>query len=59
MCFLSISFGYCKRESSSLFFVGFIVVVGEIYTSVACEFGDILANNVCFLSLLTVVFLAL
>ena len=28
------SFGYCKRESSSLFFVGFIVVVEEIYTSV-------------------------
>ena len=35
------SFGYCKRESSSLFFVGFIVVVEEIYTSVAFDSGDI------------------
>ena len=59
LLFVIISFGYCKRESPSLFFVRFIVVVGEIYTSVACAFGDIWANNVCFLSLLTVVFLAL
>ena len=35
------SFGYCKRESSSFFFVGFIVVVEEIYTSVAFDSGDI------------------
>ena len=35
-----ISFGYCKGEASSLFFVGFIIVVEEIYTSVACDFGD-------------------
>ena len=35
------SFGYYKRESSSLFFVGFIVVVEEIYTSVAFDSGDI------------------
>ena len=35
------SFEYCKRESSSLFFVGFIVVVEEIYTSVAFDNGDI------------------
>ena len=30
-----ILYGYCKRESSSLFFVGLIVVVEEIYTSVS------------------------
>ena len=36
-----ISFGYCTREAStSLFFVGFIVVVEEINTSVACDFGN-------------------
>ena len=52
ICFFSFfSFGYCKRESSLLFFVGFIVVVEEIYTSVACDFGDIWACNVCFLHL--------
>ena len=51
MLFLIISFGFCKRESSSLFFVGFIVVVEEIYTSVACDFGDIWAYNACFLQL--------
>ena len=34
------SFAYIERESSSLFFVGFIVVVEEIITSVACDFGD-------------------
>ena len=37
-----ISFGVLQ-ESSSLFFVGFIgfiVVVKEIYTSVACDIGD-------------------
>ena len=33
-------FTYIERESSSLFFVGFIVVVEEIITSVACDFGD-------------------
>ena len=38
--FLKISFGFA-RELSSLFFVGFIVVVEEIYTSVARDFGDI------------------
>ena len=37
---LIIWFGCCKRESLSLFFVGFIVVVEEIYTSVAYDFGD-------------------
>lgn len=37
---LIISFGYIERESSSLLFVGFIVVVEEIITSVACDFGD-------------------
>ena len=37
---LIISFVYCNRESSSLFFVVFILVVEEIYTSVACDFGD-------------------
>ena len=36
---------YCKRESSSLFFVDFIVVVEEIYTSVAWTY------NHCFLQL--------
>ena len=41
----------CKRESSSLFFVGFVVVVEEFYTSVACDFGYIWAYNVCFLQL--------
>ena len=40
LLFLIISFGYCKRESSSLFFVGFIVVLEEIW-----------AYNVCFLQL--------
>ena len=38
--FLKISFEFA-RELSSLFFVGFIVVVEEIYTSVARDFGDI------------------
>ena len=33
LLFLKILFGFCKRESSSLFFVDFIVVVEEIYTS--------------------------
>ena len=33
-------FAYIERESLSLFFVGFIVVVEEIITSVACDFGD-------------------
>ena len=48
--FLKISFGLA-RELSSLFFVGFIVVVEEIYTSVARDFGDIWAYNVFFLQL--------
>ena len=34
------SFGYIERAWSSLFFVGFIVVVEEIITSVACDFSD-------------------
>ena len=46
---LIISFVYCKRESSSLFFVVFIVVVEEIYTSVASGSGDMWAHNVCCL----------
>ena len=29
------------RELSSLFFVGFIIVIEEIYTSLACDFGNI------------------
>ena len=37
---LIISFGYTERESSSLFFVGFIVVVKEIITAVDCDFCD-------------------
>ena len=37
---LIISFGYTERESSSLFFVGFIVVVEEIITAVDCDFCD-------------------
>ena len=41
LLFPIISFGYCKREPSSLFFVGFIVVVEEIYRSAAWDFGDI------------------
>ena len=40
-----------RRESSPHSFVGFIVVVEEIYTSVACDFDDIWAYNVCFLQL--------
>ena len=36
-----LALAYYKTESSSLFFVGFIVVVEEIYTSVACDIGDI------------------
>ena len=40
------------QESSSLFFVGFIVVVKEIYTSVACDIGNMfLTYNLCFLQL--------
>ena len=43
---------YCKIESSSLFFVGFIVAVKEIYTSVACDIGDMFwTYNLCFLQL--------
>ena len=40
------------QESSSLFFVGFIVVVKEIYTSVPCDIGDMFwTYNLCFLQL--------
>ncbi|CAH3159239.1 unnamed protein product [Porites lobata] len=47
-----ILFGYCKRESSSLFFVGFIIVVDKIDTSVASDIGDIFSSyNLCFLQL--------
>ena len=46
-----ISFGLLQ-ESSSLFFVGFIVVVKEIYTSLACDIGDTFwTYNLCFLQL--------
>ena len=34
---LIISFAYCKKESSSLFFVVLIAVVEEIYASLACD----------------------
>ena len=52
LLFLVISFGYSTRESSSLFFVGFIVVLEDLYTSVVCDFGDICAwIFVCFLQL--------
>ena len=40
---LIISFGYCKRESSSLFSVVFMVVAEEIYTYVACDSGEMWA----------------
>ena len=47
-----LALAYCKTESSSLFFVGFIVVVEEIYTSVACDTGDIFwTYNLYFLQL--------
>ena len=36
LLFVIFSFGHCKRD-----LVGFIVVVEEIYASVACDFGDI------------------
>ena len=52
---LIISFVYCNRESSSVFFVVFILVVEEIYTSVACDF----LRYVSVQCLLSVVFLAL
>ena len=46
-----ISFGLLQ-ESSSLFFVGFMVVVKEIYTSLACDIGDMFwTYNLCFLQL--------
>ena len=46
-----ISFGLLQ-EPSSLFFVDFIVVVEEIYTSVAWDFGDkFWTYNLCFLQL--------
>ena len=46
-----ISFGYCTRGSSLLFLVGFIVIVKGLYASVACDFHNIWAFNVCFLQL--------
>ena len=56
-------FHFIWPTTSSLFFVGFvgfIVVVKEIYTTVACDIGEMFwTYNLCFLSLLTVVFLAL
>ena len=46
-----ISFGLLQ-ESSSLFFVGFSVVVKEIYTSVACDIGHMFwTYYLCFLQL--------
>ena len=38
------SFGNCKRESSSLFSVVFMVVAEEIYTYVACDSAEMWAN---------------
>ena len=40
-----------KRESLSLFFVGFIVVVEGNYASAACDFDDIWAYYVCYLQI--------
>ena len=51
LLFLTNSFRYCKWESSSPFLIGFVVVVEEIYTSMACDFGDIWVYNVCLLEL--------
>ena len=62
LLFLKILFGYCKRESSSLFFVGFIGVVEEIYTSDLWPVTFAISERTmfAFFSLLTVnVFLAL
>ena len=57
LLFLKILFRYCKRESSTLFFVGFIVVVEEIYTS---NLRPVTFAISAFFSLLTVnVYLAL
>ena len=56
---------FCERELLSLFFVGFIVVVKEIYTSVASvtlaisELTMFELTMFAFFSLVTVVFLAL
>ena len=46
-----ISFWYCQRESSLVILVGFVIVVKGLYASVACDFNDIWAFNVCFLQL--------
>ena len=46
-----ISSGYCNRESSLLFLVGFIVIVKGLYASVASDFHNIWAFNVRFLQL--------
>ena len=62
LLFLKILFGFCKRESSSLFFVDFIVVVEEIYTSDlwSVTFAKSERTIFAFFSKLTVsVFLAL
>ena len=45
------SSGYCTRESSLLFLVGFIVIVKGLYASVASDFHNIWAFNVRFLQL--------
>ena len=45
-----ISSGYCTRESSLLFLVGFIVIVKGLYASEACDLHNIWAFNVCFSS---------
>ena len=44
-------FIWTLQERVVVALVGFIVVVEEIYASVACDFGDIWAYNVCFLQL--------
>ena len=46
-----ISSGYCTRESSLLFLVGFIVIVKGLYASVACDLHNIWAFNVRCLQL--------
>ena len=49
---LGFSLFHLEERVISLFFVGFMVVVEEIYTSVACDIGDIFRTyNVCFLQL--------
>ena len=55
---LILALAYCKRESSSLFFVGFIVVIEEIYTCGLWHLA-LYSTIFAFFSLLTVVFRAL